>query len=53
MVDSLASGVGQIYLVCAGVMVVGLIAAILMPERPLRQRAGLSDALEEAAAALA
>ena len=53
VVDSLASGVGQIYLVCAGVMVVGLIAAILMPERPLRQRAGLSDALEEAAAALA
>ena len=30
-------------------MIVGLIASILMPERELRQRAGLSDALEEAA----
>src|SRR4029079_1444619 len=50
VVDSLASGVGRVYLVCAGVMVVGLIASILMPERPLRPRAGLSDALEEAAA---
>jgi len=53
VVDSLASGVGRVYLVCAGVMVVGLIASILMPERPLRPRAGLSDALEEAATAMA
>ncbi len=50
VVESLASGVGQIYLVCAGVMVVSLIASLLMPERPLRPRAGLSDALEEAGA---
>ena len=53
VVDALASGVGQVYLVCAGVMVVGFVAAVLMPERPLRPRAGLSDALEERAAALA
>ncbi|MFT3853197.1 MAG: MDR family MFS transporter [Ilumatobacteraceae bacterium] len=50
VVDSLASGVGRIFLVCSGVMIVGLAASILMPERPLRQRAGLSDALEEASA---
>ena len=37
VVESLASGVGRIYLVCAGIMIVGLIAAILMPERELRR----------------
>ena len=46
VVDTLALGVGRIYLVCAGVMVVGFLAAVLMPERPLRDRAGLSDAME-------
>lgn len=51
-VDSLASGVGQIFLVCTGVMVVALVASILMPERPLRSRAGLSDALEESKSAV-
>ncbi len=45
--ETLATGVGKIYLVSAVVMVVGLIAAILMPEQPLRPRAGLSDALEQ------
>ncbi len=50
VVESLATGVGNIYLVCAGVMVVGFVASILLPELPLRQRAGLSDALEDAAA---
>lgn len=49
VVDSLASGVGNIYLVCAGFVLIGLVASVLMPERPLRTRAGLSDALEEAA----
>ena len=34
-------------------MVVALVACLLMPERPLRPRAGLSDALEEQAAAMA
>ena len=50
VVDSLATGVGRIYLLCAIAMIVGLIASVLMPEQPLRQRAGLSDALEEARA---
>jgi len=31
------------------VMIVSLVAAILMPERTLRPRAGISDALEQAA----
>ena len=48
VVESLASGVGKIYLVCTGIMLIGLVASILMPERELRPRAGLSDALEEA-----
>lgn len=52
VVDVLALGVGRIYLVCAGVMVVGLFASILLPERPLRPRAGLTDAMEEQAAGL-
>jgi hypothetical protein len=49
VVEGVASGVGNIYLVCAGVMVVGFVASILLPELTLRPRAGLSDALEEAA----
>ena len=53
IVDSLSIGVGRIYLVCAAVMVVALVAAVLLPERPLRARAGLSDAMEEAAGAVA
>lgn len=48
VVETLATGVGRIYLVSAVVMIVGLVAAILMPEQPLRPRAGLSDALEQA-----
>ena len=51
VVDSVASGVGTIYLVCTGIMIVGFIAALLLPERELRPRAGISDALEEAATA--
>ena len=53
VVDSLAIGVGRIYLVCAAVMVVAFVAAVVLPERPLRARAGLSDAMEEAADAVA
>ena len=49
VVEALASGVGRIYLVCTGIMIVGLIASLLMPERELRARAGLSDTMEEAA----
>ena len=47
VIDSVALGVGRIYLVCAGVFVVGLVIALFLPERPQRMRAGLSDALEE------
>ena len=38
----------RIYWICAGLMVCAVIGAILLPERPLRTRAGLSDALENA-----
>ncbi|MFN3257097.1 MAG: MDR family MFS transporter [Ilumatobacter sp.] len=51
VIDSLAIGVGRIYLVCAGVMAVAFVVALVLPERPLRTRAGLSDALEERSAA--
>ncbi|MGA0862771.1 MAG: MDR family MFS transporter [Ilumatobacteraceae bacterium] len=47
VVDSVALGVGRIYLVCAIVMALAVVVAILLPERPLRLRAGLSDAMEE------
>ena len=47
VIESVAIGVGRIYLVCAAVMVVGFVAALLLPERPLRERAGISDAMEE------
>ena len=50
VVDSVALGVSRIYLICAGVMACGIVLAILLPERPLRMRAGLSDAMEERAA---
>jgi Na+/melibiose symporter-like transporter len=46
-VDSVALGVARIYLVCAFVTVAAIVAALLLPERPLRLRAGLSDRLEE------
>jgi EmrB/QacA subfamily drug resistance transporter len=47
VIDSVAIGVGRIYLVCAGVMALGFVAALLLPERPLRTRAGISDAMEQ------
>lgn len=47
VVESVAIGVGRIYLVCAGVMAFGFIVSLLLPERPLRDRAGISDAMEE------
>lgn len=53
VVDGLASGVGNVYLMCAGLVVIGFIAATLLPEHPLRTRAGLSDALEAEAATAA
>jgi EmrB/QacA subfamily drug resistance transporter len=53
VVDSVALGVSRIYLICAGVMACAVVLAVLLPERPLRMRAGLSDAMEERAAAAA
>ena len=50
VIESVAIGVGRVYLLCAGVMVVAFVAALLLPERPLRERAGLSDAMEEQSA---
>jgi EmrB/QacA subfamily drug resistance transporter len=50
VIDTIALGVSRIYWICAGLMVCGAICALLLPERPLRTRAGLSDALEGAAA---
>ena len=47
VIESVAMGVGRVYLVCAMVMAVGFVAALLLPERPLRTRAGLSDAMEQ------
>lgn len=50
VVDSVALGVSRIYWICGSAMVCALIVALLLPERSLRLRAGLSDALEEQAA---
>jgi EmrB/QacA subfamily drug resistance transporter len=50
VVDSVALGVSRVYWICAGVMLCAVVVAALLPERPLRLRAGLSDALEEHAA---
>lgn len=47
VIESVAIGVGRVYLVCAAVMAVGFLVSLSLPERPLRARAGLSDALEE------
>lgn len=52
VVDGVALGVSRVYWVCAGVMACAVVVAFLLPERPLRLRAGLSDALEEQAAAV-
>jgi EmrB/QacA subfamily drug resistance transporter len=53
VVDSVAIGVGRIYLVCAGVMACGFVVALMLPERPLRARAGISDAMEAQATSAA
>ena len=39
-------GVSTIYYLCAAVAVVAFIFAVLLPEKELRGRAGLSDAME-------
>jgi EmrB/QacA subfamily drug resistance transporter len=48
VVDGVALGVSRIYWICAAVMVVGVVLALVLPEKPLRARAGLSDAMESA-----
>lgn len=50
VVDSIALGVSHIYYVCAVVMLLAVVFALVLPEKELRARAGLSDALENAAA---
>lgn len=52
VIDTVALGVSRIYWVCAAAMACAVVFAILLPERPLRTRAGLSDAMEEHAAAV-
>ena len=49
VVDSVALGVSRIYWVCAASMAVAFLLALALPERPLRARAGLSDAMEDSA----
>ena len=51
VVDSIALGVSRIYWCCAAIMVIAIVLALLLPEIPLKQRAGLSDALEDTAPA--
>jgi len=46
VVEAISLGVSHIYWLCVIVAVGALIAAILLPEKPLRMRANLSDALE-------
>lgn len=52
VVDSVALGVSRIYWVCAAAMVAALVCALMLPEKPLRLRAGLSDAMEDQALAV-
>ncbi len=46
VVEAIALGVSYIYWLCVILAVCTLIASVLLPEKPLRMRAGLSDALE-------
>ncbi|MFZ9015701.1 MAG: MDR family MFS transporter [Ilumatobacteraceae bacterium] len=50
VIESVALGVGRVYLLCALVMAVGFLVALVVPERPLRTRAGLSAAMEQQSA---
>ena len=52
VIDGVALGVSRIYWICAAVMVFAVVFAVLLAERPLRTRAGLSDAMEEHTAAV-
>ena len=50
VVDSVALGVSRIYWCCVAIMVIGFFIALVLPEIPLKQRAGLSDAMENTSA---
>ena len=50
VIDSIALGVSRIYWISAGCMCAAFIAALLLRELALRTRAGISDAMENAAA---
>jgi EmrB/QacA subfamily drug resistance transporter len=50
VIDSIALGVSRIYWISAGAMVIAFVSALLLREQALRTRAGISDALEGAAA---
>jgi MFS family permease len=50
VVDSVALGVSRIYWCCVAIMAIGFLIALVLPEIPLKQRAGLSDAMEKTAA---
>ena len=49
VVSAVANGVSNIYFWCAAIMVIGFLIALVLPEKELRQRAGLSEALENSA----
>lgn len=50
VVDSVALGVSRIYWCCVAIMAIGFLIALVLPEIPLKQRAGLSDAMENSSA---
>lgn len=50
VVDSVAIGVSRIYWCCVAIMAIGFLIALVLPEIPLKQRAGLSDAMESSSA---
>lgn len=50
VVDSVALGVSRIYWCCVAIMAIGFFIALVLPEIQLKQRAGLSDAMENSAA---
>jgi hypothetical protein len=49
VIDSIALGTSRIFWCCAALMAIAVVLAWQLPEIPLKQRAGLSDALEDTA----
>jgi EmrB/QacA subfamily drug resistance transporter len=50
VIDAIAIGVSRIYWISAALMLCAVICALALPEWPLRERAGISDALESTSA---